>query len=104
MAWRSLCVLALITTAGAIARADEFPYTAYVNSDDVYVRSGPGRNYYPTEKLKKGDPVEVYRHDPGGWLAIRPTSASFAWVSQRHLDPTGEGVATVNSDRVVARV
>ncbi len=104
MAWRRLCVFVLTITAVAVARADEFPYTAYVNSDDVYVRSGPGRNYYPTEKLKKGDPVEVYRHDPGSWLAIRPTSASFAWVSQRHLDPTGDGLATVNSDRVVARV
>ena len=51
MAWRSLCVLALITIAQAVARADEFPYTAYVNSDDVYVRSGPGRNYYPTAEL-----------------------------------------------------
>ncbi|MEX2111944.1 MAG: hypothetical protein WD845_02100 [Pirellulales bacterium] len=104
MRWRSSSVLLLAIATCVAARADELPYTAYVNSDDVYVRSGPGRNYYPTEKLTKGDAVEVYRHDPGGWLAIRPTPASFAWVSQRHLDPTGDGLATVNTDRVVARV
>ncbi len=104
MRWRSLCMLALATTTCVAARADDLPYTARVNADDVYVRSGPGRNYYPTEKLNQGDMVEVYRHDPGGWLAIRPTPGSFTWVSQRHLDPERDGLASVNSDRVVARV
>jgi hypothetical protein len=95
----------LIALAGAALAADlEFPYEAYVNTDDVYVRSGPGRDYYPTDKLRKGDSVEVYRHDPGGWLAIRPPRGSFCWVSSRHLDLLEEGLAAVNSDRVVARV
>ncbi len=87
MRWRSPCLVVLAITVSVAARADDLPYTAYVNADDVYVRSGPGRNYYPTEKLQQGDTVEVYRHDPGGWLAIRPTPGSFTWVSQRHLDP-----------------
>jgi SH3-like domain-containing protein len=95
-------MLIIGTLAGAAGA--EFPYTAYVNSGDVYVRSGPGRNYYPTAKLRKGQKVEIYRHDPGGWLAIRPPRDSFAWVSKRHLDPAGDSLATVNSDRVVARV
>ena len=86
------------------AFGDGFPYVAYVNSSDVYVRSGPGRDYYPTDKMQKGEQVEVYRHDPGGWLAIRPPRESYSWVSVRHLD-LGEGnLAVVNSDRVVARV
>jgi SH3-like domain-containing protein len=104
MRWRLLLAIMLAACAPALARATEFPYRAYVNSDDVYVRSGPGRNYYPTTKLRKGEAVEVYRHDPGGWLAIRPPRDSFAWVSKRHLDPGDDGIATVNSDRVVARV
>ena len=49
-----------------------FPYKAFVAADEVYVRSGPGENYYPTDKLKTGNPVEVYRHDPGGWCAFGP--------------------------------
>lgn len=104
MKWSGLCIALVAVASCGLARADDLPYTAYVNSDDVYVRSGPGRNYYPTDKLNKGDTVEVYRHDPGGWLAIRPTPGSFAWVSQRHLDPQRDGLAMVNSDRVVSRV
>jgi len=58
----TLCLM-LISSA----RGDQtFPYKAYVTSGEVYVRSGPGKNYYPTSKLKIGDAVEVYRHDPGG--------------------------------------
>ena len=48
--------LGLVSSA---AWCDEFPYFAYVNSRDVYVRSGPGKNYYPTEKLQEGEKVEV---------------------------------------------
>jgi SH3-like domain-containing protein len=81
-----------------------FPYTAYVNADNVYVRSGPGRDYYPTSKLNTGDKVEVYRHDPGGWYAIRPVEGSFSWVSARFLQPGQGGLATVTGDRVAARV
>ena len=84
--------------------AVEFPYKAYASSDDVYVRSGPGTNYYPTAKLKRGEAVEVYRHDPGGWYAIRPPRQSFSWVLARQLDSAEAGVAVVNAERAVARV
>jgi uncharacterized protein YraI len=91
----------------AVAAADEsFPYTAYVTSDDVYVRSGPGKNYYPTEKLVRGSEVEVYRHDPGGWFAIRPPQGSFAWVLAADLRmlPDRQGVAEVAKDHSLAFV
>ena len=60
------CGLLACAVDGRTAAAAIFPYKALVAADDVYVRSGPGENYYPTDKLKGGDPVEVYRHDPGG--------------------------------------
>ena len=81
-----------------------FPYKAYITADDVYVRSGPGENYYPTDKLKAGTEVEVYRHDPGGWFAIRPPKNSFSWVSSHHLQLEGGNLAIVTADRVVSRV
>ncbi len=81
-----------------------FPYKAYVAVDDVYVRSGPGQNYYPTDKLKRGQEVEVYRHDPGGWCAIRPVDGSFTWVAGRYLKPTSGHLAVVTEDGVSARV
>ena len=85
-------------------REPAFPYKAYITADDVYVRSGPGENYYPTDKLKAGTEVEVYRHDPGGWFAIRPPKDSFSWVSSRHLQLDGNNLATVTDERVAARV
>ena len=98
-------LFAILALGGARqALAIEFPYVAFVNSADVYVRSGPGRDYYPTDKLNKGEKVEIYRHDPGGWYAIRPPRHSFSWVSSRHLDVAGKGLATVNQPRAVARV
>jgi uncharacterized protein YraI len=104
MAWRYYFAAILAMCPLGTALAVEFPYVAYVNSADVYVRSGPGRDYYPTDKLQKGEKVEVYRHDPGGWLAIRPPRQSFSWVSTRHLDPVEDRLAVVNNGRVVARV
>ena len=86
------------------AEEPQFPYTAHVTTDDVYVRSGPGQNYYPTEKLAAGETVEVYRHDPGGWYAIRPTEESFSWVSARYLSPGDDNLAVVNGENVAARI
>jgi len=96
--------LSLALLASPAHGEQKFPYTAYINAEDVYVRSGPGRDYYPTGKLRTGDPVEVYRHDPGGWYAIRPVEGSFAWVSGRFLELGEDGLATVTGDRVAARV
>ncbi|MBN1590983.1 MAG: SH3 domain-containing protein [Pirellulales bacterium] len=102
----SLCVPTMVLALSAtLARGDRtFPYQAYVTADDVYVRSGPGQTYYPTDKLKAGQVVEVYRHDPGGWCAVRPPKDSFTWVSTRHLKPLGDGLAQVTTPRVAARV
>jgi hypothetical protein len=96
----SACAAWSAILAGGLAQAaEQFPYTAYANSDDVYVRSGPGKNYYPTEKLAKGDAVEIYRHDPGGWYAIRPPEGSFSWVPAEAIKPTGNGLGVVLKDR-----
>jgi len=98
LAWSLLC---------AVAAAEEtFPYTAYVTSEDVYVRSGPGKNYYPTEKLVRGSEVEVYRHDPGGWFAIRPPQGSFAWVTGSDVSPVADrpGIGEVVKDHTLAFV
>lgn len=95
-----LCVLAAVPVSGG----QKFPYKAYITGDDVHVRSGPGSSYYPTDKLRAGQEVEIYRHDPGGWFAIRPTKGSYSWVSARYLKPAGEGLAEVTGERVAARV
>ena len=95
-----LCVLLALPAYGD----QTFPYTAWITDDDVYVRSGPGESYYPTSKLHTGDKVEVYRHDPGGWYAIRPVEGSLAWISGRYLEVGEDGLGTITGDRVAARV
>ncbi len=101
-----LCVLTTTLALSTSLSGGEqtFPYKAYVTADDVYVRSGPGKTYYPTDKLRSGQTVDVYRHDPGGWCAIRPPKGSFTWVSTRYLKATGNGLAQVAKPRVAARV
>jgi SH3-like domain-containing protein len=97
-----LCCSALLSSTAS--GGTTFPYKASATSDDVYVRSGPGQNYYATDKLKRGQEVEVYRHDPGGWCAIRPIEGSFTWVSGRFLKPTKHNLAVVTEEGVAARV
>ena len=104
MRWPLVAILGCLIPAAAAAADPHFPYKAYVTADDVHVRSGPGENYYPTDQLKQGQEVEVYRHDPGGWYAIRPPRGSFSWVSSRHLQADRDGLATVTEDRIAARV
>jgi SH3-like domain-containing protein len=105
MRWPMLALAAILAVpAVAQAAAPEYPYTAYVASDGVTLRSGPGSQYYPCDRLSAGAPVEVYRHDPGGWCAIRPPEGSFSWIAGRYLRLTEPGLAVVEQSRVPARV
>jgi len=113
MHWRPLVLILLWATLRGIAAAEDGgyddgdlgePYRGYANADDVYVRSGPGQNYYPVLRLRRGETVDVYRHDPGGWYAIRPPADCFSWVSAEFVEP-GEGrMAMIKGQHVVARV
>lgn len=97
-----ICGLWGITAWGA---EPTFPYEATIAVDQVEVRCGPGWDYYPTQTLSRGARVEVYRHDPGGWLAIRPPQGSFSWITARHLKATADrGVSEVLFDGAVAWV
>ncbi len=97
--------VAIIARAAAGApTAAGFPYVAYVIEPDAYIRSGPGRQHYPTGQLPAGYAVEVYRHDEGGWCAIRPPEGSFSLVPAHQLRIIDQRTAEVVADGVVARV
>ena len=87
---------ALTDQATAQSRNEKFPYDAVIADDEVYARSGPGREYYPTNRLRKGDHVRVIRHDHGGWFMIEPPSPSFALVRQDHVQREGDR-GTINA-------
>ena len=101
--YAAVFVFALPGVSGA-AHKPNFPYTAVVEGTEVYARSGPGRNYYPTAKLKRGQRVTVHRHDPGGWYMIAPPVNSFSWIRARYVNKQDATHGTVTENNVVVRV
>lgn len=88
------------------AGSARFPYRARVVVKRAAVRSGPGEDYYPVMELGSGAEVEVYRHDPGGWYAVRPPEGSYSWVAAAFVEPAPDGslAAAIRGRRVVVRV
>ncbi len=81
-----------------------FPYEARVDANDVYVRSGPGNRYYPTQRLDAGASVMVHRHDPGGWYMITPPEGSFSWIRAQYIQQQGENKGVLTENQVIVRV
>ena len=78
-----------------------FPYIAEITGDDVYIRSGPGTNYYRCGKLNKADRVKVIGSQ-FSWTRIVPPVGSFSWISKQYvsIDPNNPGVGIVTGDAV----
>jgi hypothetical protein len=98
-----LLLLAAASPAAAAPPTD-FPYRATVIGDDAVVRSGPGETHYGTDRLAAGSEVEVYRHDPGGWMAIRPPAGSFSLVRRDEVELLPDGLARVSQPDTLAWV
>jgi len=78
-----------------------FPYVAEITADNVYIRSGPGTNYYDCGKLNKGDRVKVVSTQ-FSWSCIVPPTSSFSWISTQYvsIDPNNSAVGIVTGDSV----
>jgi len=78
-----------------------FPYIAEIIGDNLYVRSGPGTNFYHCGKLNKGDKVKVVSRQ-FSWSCIVPPAGSFSWISMQYvkIDPANPSVGTVTGDNV----
>ncbi len=100
-------------------RADDaatLPVTVAVAASHAYLRSGPGDDFYPTERLAAGQDVEVWAIDASGYCAVRPVSGSFSWMLARDVQrestgpgpdaaaPSGAQTGVVVTDAAVARV
>ncbi|HRF02393.1 MAG TPA: hypothetical protein PLI18_17905 [Pirellulaceae bacterium] len=77
-------------STASLAAADSFPYEATVSTTTGVVHAAPTSRAYATDTLARGSRVEVYRHDPGGWCAIRPPQGSFSLVSREVLQGTAD--------------
>ena len=82
-----------------------FPYVAEITGSDVFIRSGPGTNFYGCGKLNKGDRIEVVS-EQFGWSRIVPPAGSFSWISMQYvsvnLDDRSIGTVTGGGVRVYA--
>ncbi len=78
----------LLPTVGSTF-AQEAPYGAKVATRSATVRSGPGAEFYATDRLPFETRLEVYRHD-GEWAAVRPPRGSFSWVPASAIELTEE--------------
>ena len=89
------------TSSSGGAGTLSFPYMAEITGDNVYVRSGPGTNFYDCGKLKQGDKVKVIGKQ-FSWARIVPPPGSFSWISIQYvsIDPANPTVGTVTGDRV----
>ena len=86
------------------AQDTEFPYNAIVLNDGAEVHSGPGDSLYATNKLDANELVRVFRHDPGGWCAIRPPAKSFSLIPERAVKMLGDDVGEIVVDGIEAYV
>jgi hypothetical protein len=104
--------LSVVPVAGALAQDavpqptvanSKYQIEGVVNVDSVYVRSGPGEGYYPTQTLVKGTTVTVVgiKYD---WLKIVPPENSFSYVGAVLVTPSADGTTgKVNSNNVNIR-
>jgi hypothetical protein len=92
-------LLILAQAAAAQEERHKVLYTATVSAPEAEVRSGPSTNpdLYPTNKLRRGDTVEVVKELEGGWLAVVPPPGSFSWINTRFLEQQSD-------NRVIWRV
>lgn len=78
-----------------------FPFLAEITSDDVYIRSGPGTQYYNCGKARKDDKVKVVSNK-FSWLQIVPPAGSYSWISKQYvqIDPQNNTSGTVIGEAV----
>lgn len=103
----STTACALISSVASFAGDYEsaFPYKVQIVTAAAPLRCGPGEAFYVTELLDRGRSLTVYRQTPSGWLAVRPTKASFSLVAARYARATEEqDVVEVVGDHAVSWV
>lgn len=88
--------LGILLLAGRPLGAQSTLYTATVSAPEAEVRAGPSSNaaMYVTNRLRKGDRVEVIKEMEDGWIGIRPPAGSFSWISSDFVHQATPGRPT----------
>lgn len=111
---RALVAVMLLVAVRAVAADGPLPVTVPVAVAQAYLRAGPGDDFYPTERVARGTPLEVWAIDGTGYCAVRPVEGSFSWMRAADVEddpaaPPGRparrtGTGVVVTDGAVARV
>jgi hypothetical protein len=76
----------LFAGVAAAQGVGETAYTAEVVSAEAVARCGPTDKFYPTNRLRPGERLQVLGSVPGGqYLRIVPPKGSFSWVETRFV-------------------
>ena len=82
-----------------------FPCVAEVTGTDIYLRSGPGMNFYRCGKLSIPEKLTVVEQKDG-WSKVTPPAGSFSWISKEYVKFDSEhpetGLITADDTRVWA--
>ncbi len=94
-----LTAVASLTMAAPVF-AQTYPAEAVILQNEVEVRSGPSKNFYPTTKLFRNDKVLVLREskEAPGWVEIKPPTGSFSWISGKYVKQVDSRYAYVDCD------
>jgi len=60
------------------------PFVGEITGNDVFMRSGPGTNFYQCGKLYKADRVQVVETQQG-WSCIVPPPGCFSWIAMQYV-------------------
>jgi uncharacterized protein YgiM (DUF1202 family) len=96
----SLIVLTSVSAFGETAL--NFPFEGTVTRNNVYVRSGPGINYYPVTKLMRDNKVQVVGVEDE-WFKIASPEGTFSLVSKDYVEKKGDKTGVITGDRVSIR-
>jgi uncharacterized protein YgiM (DUF1202 family) len=89
--WLSIVLLALLvsgalTSLAAPAQAADGLPTAYVNTGQLNVRTGPGVGFSVVTRIDEGQAVSLLaRNSAASWVKIRLPNAIEGWVNARYL-------------------
>lgn len=108
---RWLAALAAAACAASSAAAP-LPVTVPISASHTLLRAGPGDDFYPTDRVEAGTPLEVWAIDASGYCAVRPVAGGFSWLRARDVacepggpaEPARGFVGVVVTDGVAARV
>jgi hypothetical protein len=76
------------------------PGPAKILLQEVEVRSGPSKAFFPTSKLYLNDVVQVLREskEAPGWYEIKPPAGSFSWINSKNVKQVDAKHGVVDCD------